>query len=483
MDAQPCDALHEIQEGRLDISAFLPRRVYESGLYERFHVTIGELRRHLTGCDSCAALDVPRIQLEDINRKGFDLVGRVIHEALEDLDGCLADAACFWHSEDEDSSWIIVEHEVNRAYSDLVKSQVLLGSFLEELFGPVVHGTILAFVVDARHGRVGFEPGLDMNQTGVLSNPLVQQLVAGKDDRLVTALLRAALLWRGFGDYMTALDVETWAASGGKYAGRHTVSKETTDSISWLDVWRDYSALAEFETWRLLSTRSTEITLKTDHNMTSLSDGQTAMMGLLLELTAAAQKSLDMHGELARGVQRLHDAYKRVPADIKDQCIATVRGALGSRYDEISEPSRRFLLTAEFCYVQPAPDLDWSVVIVQLKKAFETQLKIVLQPFSDEIESMLVSDFQKNKPLPKLTLGDLARIFQEKKVDVEAIMKQNGLNYAAIRKAITEVNVHTDAKHSAVKSMADATTFRSLFFGTRSVMCTLFPEIAQPEAI
>lgn len=272
---------------------------------------------------------------------------------------------------------------------------------------------------------------------------------------------------------MTEIDTKSWAASGGYYSS--ITPKETKDGISWSDVWRDYSSLAEFEAQRILATSCTEIVPKTDHNLTNLSDGQTAIMGILLDFEQGIQEILETQRRTAVAAQHLLDAYKRAPADTKERCKATVRDSLGSRYDEISEQSRLFLLTAEYSYEQGSPDLDWSTVIVSLKKAFETQLKIVLAPFWNEIESTIPASRKPRKPLRKSNLGDIASIFRESKFEIEAIVKDKGLSYKAMWEAITLVNRHTDAKHDGVKGMADAKAFRSLFIGTHSVMCALFP--------
>jgi hypothetical protein len=477
MTDQPCEALREIQEGHLDVSSFMPPRVYDSGLYERFYVTLADLRKHRFECDACARLDRPWVELTQLDEKGFEIIEGCIDDALKDLGESLEDAASLATTDDEDMFWITVQSDINKAYSDLVQSHVLLGKMLEDWLGSFVPSTFSAFVADTRHGRMGLEQGFDINQAGLLFSPAVHGLLAGKDKNAVRAFLRAALLRRAFGDYMTSLDLTSWKASGGLYSG--VVRVDTADSISWLEVWRDYSALAEFETQRLHSTTATQISRNSiqpagleklfslfesiDQRLGDVRSGQTAMMGVLLDLTRASHETLD--------------AFKRASSEDKHSCEERVHNRLGDLFELLNESTRTFLVSAEWACTNTPPELDFSGAIVLLMKAFETELHRAMEQFRSKLLDVFADDLkEKETPFDKITLGMWRRLLKNHSDVLSPLFEAHGLSLKDIEKTIGKVNDNVTAKHTGAKDWAAAVKFRDQFLGSgESVLEVLFP--------
>jgi hypothetical protein len=77
---------------------------------------------------------------------------------------------------------------------------------------------------------------------------------------------------------------------------------------------------------------------------------------------------------------------------MRRQCEATVQDALGVLLDEVEEPSKRFLITAEYHYNQTPVDLDFSNVILDFTKAFESELKRIIKQFHDGFQQVASSD-------------------------------------------------------------------------------------------
>lgn len=82
MSNEACQALREIESGRLEISDFAPPGVFTSGLFDRYWLTIADLRWHLTECDECgSSMTAAQEQLAAFDRVRFTAIGNALHSA------------------------------------------------------------------------------------------------------------------------------------------------------------------------------------------------------------------------------------------------------------------------------------------------------------------------------------------------------------------------------------------------------------------
>ena len=85
MSSRPCDALREIQIGRLGFESFAPPEVFVSGVYGQYGVTVADLRWHLPCCDNCAAISGVRDQLTDFDQVRFEKLIKLLGQSQEIL--------------------------------------------------------------------------------------------------------------------------------------------------------------------------------------------------------------------------------------------------------------------------------------------------------------------------------------------------------------------------------------------------------------
>jgi hypothetical protein len=189
-----------------------------------------------------------------------------------------------------------------------------------------------------------------------------------------------------------------------------------------------------------------------------------------------------------RVLKQLQEAGGKAPDEMRRQCEATVQDALGVLLDEVEQPTKRCLITAEYHYTQTPVALDFSNVIVDFTRAFESELKRIIKQFPDGFQQAVSSDpeVKRKKPILKFTLGELSGLLKRNKpffANLKGLFGTDGrLVYADVLSAIETVNQQAEAKHSGMRAKADATRFRSLFLGKPSIMAALFPRTEKPQA-
>jgi hypothetical protein len=145
----------------------------------------------------------------------------------------------------------------------------------------------------------------------------------------------------------------------------------------------------------------------------SLISGQTAMMGSLLEIEKALRELLDK-------TDKAGDAAKI-------SCEATLRGALGSQFDELTDSARHLLRTAEYGYTQFPNDLDFSVVVVAFTKVFEVEFRRMIEPFFGQLEELAIKDVSFRGELTTFT-ADTTRSLESTSVQSNPCSGNTDLN-------------------------------------------------------
>lgn len=187
-----------------------------------------------------------------------------------------------------------------------------------------------------------------------------------------------------------------------------------------------------------------------------LFSGQTAMMGSLSQIEKAQRELLEKGDKVTI-----------------DECKATLRDALGPKYDELAESTREFLLAAEYGYIATPTSLDFSSVIVNFTKAFEFELLRVLEPSMEDLQGIADRDPKFMNALSKFTLGNWSMLLRNNRISIEPLFRKRGLVCRDICEAISAVNREKMTKHSARRTKAEATSFRTLFLGSDSI-CAVF---------
>lgn len=246
--------------------------------------------------------------------------------------------------------------------------------------------------------------------------------------------------------------------------------------FDWPRIWEHYSLMAELEAARIVAPHPTaELkTVRGDQQMAailqrlgehsdkldSVLSGQTAMMDRLEAIEAAA-------GALIKRFDRASDEEKQ-------RCEQTIRAAIGTLFDALLPTSRKFLLAAEWAYSNNPVDLDFSSVVVVFTKAFEAEFRQVTAPLHGKLQELAERQDPKFR-LQSASLGPWLGILKNNRSDLGPAFRQSGLDVTSIIRTIESVNEAKGAKHLDEKTYADATSFRNLFLGKKSVFLALHP--------
>jgi hypothetical protein len=504
MEPRPCDALREILLGKLEIAEFAPPRVFTSGLYVDYGVTLADLRWHMDGCPSCfkssselrvifAAFDDEQFQTL-MSVLGFfeDEIKDRLRQEEETAEWLASDMADQYLSNGESQAISsregfieankdgLLQESRPRTYLWAVKVHAALGlrvgRWLETFLPPAFPRTF----VDQDEGIVDVRVNWTEGRAGARFPSELHALLGSRNPAVGRFLFRTLFLNEAFSgllqdDSLKDLLTEGLAVHDGLRG---------TEGIDWEMVWNHYSALGELESVHLSSAPTisssgetqlsptviksvTEKLERIEEQNESLMHGQTAMMGALEEIGKAERLILER--------------YEKAPVEIQTSCLATLKDALGGLWDQLAEPSRKFLLAAEYIYSQSPADSEFSGVIVGFMKAFETELKRMVEPIQDEIRKAIAGDAQwASKNIRRFTLGDFAAVFKAKRSSIEPMLQERHLDYKRVLKAIEDVNAESNAKHQAMKGKTDATSFRTLFVGKESALRALFPQESSP---
>ncbi len=172
------------------------------------------------------------------------------------------------------------------------------------------------------------------------------------------------------------------------------------------------------------------------------------------------------------------DVPRNVPEAIDAECEAALRGALGSRFDELAERTRSFLLEAERHYTYPHRESDFTAAMISLTKAFECEFRRrVIEPLFKDLEILALTASTFKAELSRFTLGQYRALFDKYPLRTEPLFERLGLQHKGVCTAISRVNKEKDVKHSTAKgrSKADVTAFRAAFLSGESVFNPLFP--------
>lgn len=500
MTDSPCEVFREIELKHLRIEDFALPDVFTSGLYSRYDVTIADLRWHLFGCSTCTAMREAGAQLRDFDKERFEGLAHILEWAdglvqerlrrQEDIAEAVASDMADAYVRDLGAEAEYSREGLVEAYKDgmfrqevepkihywAVKLHTFLGGgvngWLETLLPPsfprIRHYTE-AGLADV---RIDFTEGFSRGQLALIDRVLPSE-AAGPGLR---PLLRALLLDEAFGGSVTDADV----VASVREAGKPVAGSGQTPALHWKKLWEQYTAFADTLVKGFFSgvviPRTTELVIisdgapkvieqlnRIDQNSEAALAGQTAMM--------------ERSWEMEKAVRQLLNALERSPNQVKQSCIDTAQNALGSQWDALAEPTKRFLLTAEYGYTQFPADVDFSGVIISFTKAFETELKQRIEPFRDRLQEALERDAEMHKgDIHRCTLGALAKLLERNRNRLDPVFAQYDLQYENVLDAITKVNRESGAKHQEEKTKAEATDFRTLFFGERSVLKALLPK-------
>jgi len=499
MDSEACQALREIEIGRLKISDFAPPEVFSSGLFNQYPLTVADLRWHLTECDECgSSMTVARHQLADFDLmrlaalgaaldclqtalgaqldwlKGeSDFLGELVVDESEREKGeptGRADLVGFWSDQ-------VFEENRDRFFLAAIRIHAFLGGriarWLETLLPPATpraHVVRDHEIVDVR---------IASDRVDAAEAPDLSSLLA-EDEKAAAFVLRSLLVREAVGN----LAAEPGDELIEKECAAPKLLEPQTEGIQrlrWRTVWEHYTELAEMKAERVCriggmagptDSRIAEqlkplleaVVKKVeaiDERTESLLYGQNAIMDSLERLEAAAA--------------RLLREYEDAPAAVKEACLSRVKRALPLLFERLADDTRRFLEAAEWVYSEAPSGLDRSLVIVGFTKAFDTELWHALEPLQSELQRLADTRPYKKKPVTEFSLGELARLLVDNRSVLRPPLDKLGLAYSAILEAIRTVNREVRAKHREARGEAEARSFRTLFLDTPSVLAALCP--------
>jgi hypothetical protein len=500
MSNEACRALREIQLGRLQIADFAPPEVFTSGFYEVYSLTLADLRWHLGECDACASCtNEARVQLEAVDRGRFEAINEALDAWQEAIasrfrtaeflsDGLARDIVDITDEyvnhvqDDEDGAFgdfrrRILEETRERVYLAAIKVHAFFGQtiarWLETLLPPALPRV---FHVGAGGKTVDVRIHCDRFRIQLSAAPDFLGVLAG-NDQVARVLLRCLLLWEAFGSLGPDLADEAAVAKLLGDCATPDWPGERKRDIAWQRVWEHYSDLADMTVERLwktagsivpgesaISAQLETITKKLhaiDEKSQGLLDAQTAMMDSL-------ERQEAVHRELL-------EAYRKLPSAIQDRCRDTVELALGDLFGQLADKSRACLLTGEWIYSESPPNLEFSGAIVEFTKAFEEQVRRSMASLDERLQELIASDHNWKGPrrTSRLQLGHWVHLLEDHKPELESEMARLGLDYQLFADAIKQVNEYKGAKHTEVKSKADATSLHSLFLGRPSVLAAV----------
>jgi hypothetical protein len=195
---------------------------------------------------------------------------------------------------------------------------------------------------------------------------------------------------------------------------------------------------------------------------------------------AAQTRMMDVQSELLGRMKRLEDLRESRGASKEDsdalnaECEAALRNALRSRFDELQQKTRDFMLGSERLYTRPRDDADFTSVVAWLTKAFEFEFRRrVVEPLISDLGPLALDDSTFRGNLSTFTLGQYLALFKKYKLKTEPMFERLGLKHEKICTAIERVNREKDVKHLGTKNKSEATEFRGAFLD--SVLNSLFP--------
>jgi hypothetical protein len=322
------------------------------------------------------------------------------------------------------------------------------------------------------------------------------QLLANNSQDAARTFFSALLLGEAFGSLIEKSSLANLIILE---AHESAFSSSVPVGIDWQRVWEHYLAFADLEAKRLTSgvpgTSSPGIQLASDEGAAYGRNPEEPNYTPNITINEAVESArfdhtviMDRQEDIVRVLKQLQEAGGKAPDEMRRQCEATVQDALGVLLDEVEQPTKRCLITAEYHYTQTPVALDFSNVIVDFTRAFESELKRIIKQFPDGFQQAVSSDpeVKRKKPILKFTLGELSGLLKRNKpffANLKGLFGTDGrLVYADVLSAIETVNQQAEAKHSGMRAKADATRFRSLFLGKPSIMAALFPRTEKPQA-
>jgi hypothetical protein len=500
MDSRPCDALREIEIGGLTFQHFAPPRVFVSGVYDRFGVTVSDLRWHLPLCQTCEAIFGVENKLADFDRLCFEKLIELAASLQECLEARIREeeeyaeayaSSCaeefvgeqqhFGYSREllfEAEKEFRLQESRPKIYYWAVRLHAAFGGvvarWLETLLDPAFPRVLVYGEAGLADVRIRYSEGREAMR---LPSELAHLLTMGRQD-VAAPLLRALLLAEALGGLVDKADLSELITEGEELI-RHG-GGGGGPAIDWEMVWKHYSAFAVLESARVLPMESIaapslralpredlEIIGRSlqviEQRTEDLLQGQTAMM--------------ERQCEMEKAERQLLNAFEKSSTQNRESCQDRVKESLGGLYDLLDDPARKFLVSAEFGCDTTPPDLDFSGAIVLFTKAFEHELHRALKPLRSDLERACSNDLaEMSKTLENLTLGNWEKLLKKHTEDLTPSFQAQGFNLLDIRKAINKVNGEKMAKHAEEKSRAVAVKFRGLFLDSRpSVFAPLFP--------
>jgi hypothetical protein len=504
-----CEALHEIQLGKLSIEDFVPPRVYSSKVYGRFRSTISDLRWHLTECTQCAkTMGEVRDQLDDFDEGELTEITGVTKQFDELLKERLDGEKSLAHREAEDwaddfsqevldpsfpreeiirvDGQSIFEQRKEIAFLWAIQVSVFLGlefrRWIETFLPPKIKRkkpiptglSRSAFIVNMseeameRYEDSREDPILDQ----YLSGPHVTKYVYESPDltkRLLSAfdslrfILRCCLLTDAFEGFWDVLD--------GKELFERALppaqQSEDPSGISWVSLWDNYSDLAEIHLKCLYADRNILLPLPRHPSLeivqAEIRDTRDTLMHfgtMQLDGIMTIEKQLaDIQGFINRDSERLLREGR-----------AIFGKSLGlQHYDKLHPNTKEDLSIAEHYYRTLPVDVDFSNVIVGFTKAFEREFRHAISPFMEKLRPLLL---KRNGQKRNYTLGDYSKVFEKDEKEVIPLFNNAGLQFEEICRAVDKVNSMKKAKHGDDSRITyqEATNFRNWFIGTYPVL-------------
>jgi hypothetical protein len=500
MVSEVCEALREVEIGRLKISDFAPPEVFSSGLFNQYSLTIADLRWHLTECDECGASMAAALgQLADFDLDRLTAFGA----ALDCFDSALVAQLDWLRGESDflgelvarESEWDKGEPAARAGLADFWSDQVFeenrdtfflaairVHAFLGERIARWLETLLPPAIPRARvvRGHEIVDVRISPDRVDAAQVPDLSSLLTG-DEKVAAFLLRSLLLREAFGNLAAKPGDELIER---ECAAPKLLEPQTEESqrLGWRTIWEHYTELARMKAERLCQIRG--VAEPTDSRIAEQLDN---LKALVKKSGEAQNEKLDslLYGQTAimASQQRLENAvgplvqaYKTAPQAAKDECLAAVRNELGPLFDRLTDNTHLFLVSAEYHYRHTPADLDFSSVLVLLSKGFEAELRRALEPLGPQLQELVDSDSRwKGGKVKESTLGQIAWLFGRHSGEVSPLLERRGVVLDEVLAAIDRVNAYRGAKHPEAMTRAEATSCRALFLGTPSVLAALCP--------
>lgn len=320
MSPRPCDAIREIEVGAQPVECFAQPRVFESGLYETYGVTIADIRQHLRDCKPCAAsrhIAQSRLnqydheEAESLDEKLITLDALVNHRLENEQSLAKSSAECVAsdYGKDfpeesleeaiiEDYSRSFFEESEPRVYLWAIKIHAVIGELVFRWLETMVPPSIprQTFLSDSKVTNIRLQDGdLDSRLKAAFDAP---GLLRDSIPRAGSLLVRALLLHRAFRGILPQLEqLKALFADIRKPINKD----EQTFGVDWRAVWENYSSLANSiaatvlagvggvqlgtpQTATLTSVSKNDLALNIKEIVDDLLQGQTATMVQLMEM-------------------------------------------------------------------------------------------------------------------------------------------------------------------------------------------------------